>query len=197
MTSLPSKPRIQSSPRSPLIWSSELVPLSHWSGPSVPLMVAIAVSRYCAPPSCPPRAPEKVPPGAVRVFQGPHRTSVQSVNESATPGSVLHPFSGRTVGGMRGFANPLRDPTIRFANAQARICANVKERKAAMPHRQLSKAIELIESEPARAWTIGALARSCGIGPRALQKQFRRLVGCTPLEHLRTVRLNRVRQELL
>ncbi len=70
-----------------------------------------------------------------------------------------------------------------------------------MPHRlrpwQLSKALELIESDPARAWTVGELAKSCGIGPRVLQRYFRRFVGRTPVAHLRTVRLDRVRQDLL
>jgi AraC-like DNA-binding protein/TolB-like protein len=61
----------------------------------------------------------------------------------------------------------------------------------------LNKALDLIESDPAHAWTLGELARSCGIGPRALQQHFRRFVGATPVEHLRTVRLNRARQLLL
>ena len=70
-----------------------------------------------------------------------------------------------------------------------------------MPHQlrpwHLNKALELIESDPARAWTIDELAEACGVGRRALQKHFRRFVGCTPVEHLRAVRLDRVRQALL
>lgn len=70
-----------------------------------------------------------------------------------------------------------------------------------MSHRlrpwHLTRALELIEQDPAHAWTLGELARTCGIGPRALQQHFRRFVGATPVEHLRIVRLDRARQELL
>ncbi|KAB2919970.1 MAG: helix-turn-helix transcriptional regulator [Hyphomicrobiaceae bacterium] len=61
----------------------------------------------------------------------------------------------------------------------------------------LHKSIELVEADPTRAWTIGELATSCGVARRTLQKHFRRDLGCTPVEHIRWVRLQRARQELL
>jgi AraC-like DNA-binding protein/tetratricopeptide (TPR) repeat protein len=61
----------------------------------------------------------------------------------------------------------------------------------------LKKALAVIETDPARPWTVGELARSCGVARRSLQESFRRCLGCAPIEHLRRVRLQLARQELL
>jgi transcriptional regulator GlxA family with amidase domain len=63
--------------------------------------------------------------------------------------------------------------------------------------RNLKRAIDLLRSDPARAWTIGALAASCNIPRRTLEKHFRRHLQQTPVEFLRTVRLDCSRSELL
>ena len=63
--------------------------------------------------------------------------------------------------------------------------------------RDVKKALDLLETDPARAWTVGKLAAACGVARRTLQKHFRRVVGQTPLEYLSEVRLARARQELL
>ena len=63
--------------------------------------------------------------------------------------------------------------------------------------RNLKKAIDLLQTDPARAWTIGALAASCDIPRRTLEKHFRRHVHQTPVEFLRTVRLDWSRNKLL
>jgi AraC-like DNA-binding protein len=63
--------------------------------------------------------------------------------------------------------------------------------------RNLKKAIDLLRSDPARAWTIGALAASCDIPRRTLEKHFRRHLQQTPVEFLRMVRLDWARSKLL
>ena len=65
-----------------------------------------------------------------------------------------------------------------------------------LPH-DVKKACNLLEMDPAGAWTTVALARACGVAPRTLQKHFRRFIGRTPIEYLGDVRLERARQELL
>src|SRR5258707_777318 len=70
---------------------------------------------------------------------------------------------------------------IRFANAQARTVLAFETQEAAkegsMSHPlrpwHLTKALELIEQDPARAWTVGELARTCRVGRRALENHFR------------------------
>jgi AraC-like DNA-binding protein/tetratricopeptide (TPR) repeat protein len=63
--------------------------------------------------------------------------------------------------------------------------------------RGVRKAIECLESQPGRAWRVAELARTCGIAPRTLQKQFRRFVGRAPLAFLCELRLARAREELV
>lgn len=57
-------------------------------------------------------------------------------------------------------------------------------------------AVELIESDPAAAWTVAVLAERAGVGVRALQQGFRRHLGISPMAHLRVVRLRRAHDEL-
>src|SRR5260221_5028648 len=70
-----------------------------------------------------------------------------------------------------------------------------------MPHQvhppQLTKAVDLIDANPARAWTLDELAAACGVARRTLQKQFRRFIGRSPMQYLREVRLEHVRRALL
>jgi AraC-like DNA-binding protein/tetratricopeptide (TPR) repeat protein len=61
----------------------------------------------------------------------------------------------------------------------------------------LKKALDLLEADPARAWTGGEIASACGTGRRTLQRQFRDFVGQMPMEFLRRLRLERARQQLL
>ncbi len=61
----------------------------------------------------------------------------------------------------------------------------------------LKRAVDLLESDPVRAWTIGELALACGIGRRTLQRQFCRFVGREPMEFLLNLRLDMARQQLL
>jgi TolB-like protein len=63
--------------------------------------------------------------------------------------------------------------------------------------RNLRKAIDLLQTKPARPWTIGALAASCDTPRRTLEKHFRRHVHQTPVEFLRTIRLDWSSNKLL
>jgi transcriptional regulator GlxA family with amidase domain len=61
----------------------------------------------------------------------------------------------------------------------------------------LKRALDLLEADPARGWTVDEIASACGIGRRTLQRHFRCLSGRTPMQFLRDLRLDRARQELL
>src|SRR5689334_19331055 len=56
--------------------------------------------------------------------------------------------------------------------------------------RHLKKALERLEVDPARAWTVGGLAAECGVGHRTLQRQFRRFIGKTSMEYVHDLRLD-------
>jgi AraC-like DNA-binding protein len=61
----------------------------------------------------------------------------------------------------------------------------------------LKRALDLLEADPARGWTIDKIASACGVGRRTLQRHFRRFIGRMPMDFLRDLRLGRARQELL
>ena len=63
--------------------------------------------------------------------------------------------------------------------------------------RQLRKAIERLEADPARAWTVREIAAACEVPPRTLQRQFRRFMGQMPMAFVRDLRLDRARIEIL
>jgi AraC-like DNA-binding protein len=58
------------------------------------------------------------------------------------------------------------------------------------------RALEFIEAHAREPLTLEQIARSAGVGPRALQEAFRRHRGTTPLAHLREARLERAHREL-
>jgi len=61
----------------------------------------------------------------------------------------------------------------------------------------LKKALDLLEADAARAWTVGEIASACGVCRRTLQRQFRQFIGRMPMDFLRDLRLDRARQEML
>ena len=63
--------------------------------------------------------------------------------------------------------------------------------------RDLKKAVDRLEAEPSRSWTLDDLATVSGVARRTLHKRFRRFLSCTQMEFLRDLRLDRVRQDLL
>jgi AraC-like DNA-binding protein len=60
----------------------------------------------------------------------------------------------------------------------------------------IQAALDLVEAEPERAWTVPEIAERVGLSTRGLQHGFARHVGRTPTEQLRHVRLSRVHDEL-
>lgn len=60
----------------------------------------------------------------------------------------------------------------------------------------VSKAIELMEDEPQRLWTVGHLAASVGVSARQLQAEFRAGDHVPPMRYLRLVRLRHVHHDL-
>jgi AraC-like DNA-binding protein len=65
-----------------------------------------------------------------------------------------------------------------------------------LPH-DVKRALDLLRSDLAHAWTVGDLARRCGVKRRTLEKHFRRFVGQAPLEFLHAERLDQARRRLL
>jgi AraC-like DNA-binding protein len=63
--------------------------------------------------------------------------------------------------------------------------------------RVVKRAIRFIEDHPSAELTAAKLAAGAGVSIRALQSAFRNWRNITPTEYLRTVRLQRVRDELL
>lgn len=67
---------------------------------------------------------------------------------------------------------------------------------AAVADRQVSRALRLIHSQPGQAWTLDSLAVQAGCSRSVLALRFRRLVGRTPIDYLRALRMQTA-QELL
>lgn len=65
-----------------------------------------------------------------------------------------------------------------------------------VPNRAVNAAVDIMEAHPDWEHSIGSLAKHAGVSARALQDGFRRFKNTTPLEYLRTVRLERAHQEL-
>ncbi|WP_298924217.1 AraC family transcriptional regulator [uncultured Ramlibacter sp.] len=56
---------------------------------------------------------------------------------------------------------------------------------------QVGRAVALMHGDPAHAWTLDELAKSAGLSRTALAERFRAAMGDTPLNHLRTLRMQR------
>ncbi|WP_309238254.1 AraC family transcriptional regulator [Actinoplanes aureus] len=64
------------------------------------------------------------------------------------------------------------------------------------PPRAIRRAVEAINDEPERNFTVGELAVIAGMSVRSLQEGFRRHVGNAPMTYLQQVRLSRARDAL-
>ena len=62
--------------------------------------------------------------------------------------------------------------------------------------RPISRAVELLRSNPAHPWTAGELAAAISVSTRSLHDGFRRSMGTSPMAYLREVRLHAVHDEL-
>lgn len=70
-----------------------------------------------------------------------------------------------------------------------------RDRRDANPT-TVRRAVRVIEARAEDELSLGDLARECRVSTRALQYAFRHELGCTPLDYLRRVRLDLVRQSL-
>jgi AraC-like DNA-binding protein len=61
----------------------------------------------------------------------------------------------------------------------------------------VKRVIDLVEREPAEDLPLARLAAIAGMGPRALQRNFRQYVGVSPREYVQWVRLGRAHDDLL
>lgn len=61
---------------------------------------------------------------------------------------------------------------------------------------QVRAALTALHADLARPWTLDALAREAGLSRTALAERFRQTMGDTPLNHLRTLRMQRAQQLL-
>ncbi|MFC7527723.1 AraC family transcriptional regulator [Actinoplanes sp. GCM10030250] len=64
------------------------------------------------------------------------------------------------------------------------------------PPRAIRRAVEAINEEPERAFTVADLAVLSGMSVRSLQEGFRRHVGLAPMAYLQQIRLTRAREAL-
>ena len=62
--------------------------------------------------------------------------------------------------------------------------------------RPVSRAVELLRSDPAHPWTVTELAAEVSVSVRSLQDGFRRSMDATPMAYLRRLRLEKVHDEL-
>lgn len=61
----------------------------------------------------------------------------------------------------------------------------------------VKQALDLLQADPARAWTVDEIASACRVSRRTLHRQFRRFVGRAPIAHLRALRLDKARHQML
>ncbi|RMD82470.1 MAG: AraC family transcriptional regulator, partial [Lentisphaerae bacterium] len=54
---------------------------------------------------------------------------------------------------------------------------------------RLARVLKRMREEPSRAWTLGELAKAAMTSPRTLLRDFRNVLGTTPLTHLRQIRM--------
>lgn len=72
-----------------------------------------------------------------------------------------------------------------------------REDEPAAGPRALRQLLEQLHAHPERPWTTGAMARTVGVGVRAVQKMFARHLDTTPQAYLRRLRLARAHADLV
>jgi AraC-like DNA-binding protein/tetratricopeptide (TPR) repeat protein len=92
------------------------------------------------------------------------------------------------------FGNPKRCARVRRIDDM--LSADRGCRMPVLP-RDVRKALELLEGDSGRQYSVSELAAACGVAPRTLQKHFRGFLGRTLSEVRFDARLKRARRELL
>ncbi|MEV4641623.1 AraC family transcriptional regulator [Actinoplanes sp. NPDC049548] len=77
-----------------------------------------------------------------------------------------------------------------------RYTAELTAPAAAGPPRAVQRAIDVMQDEPERPFSVADLAQVAGVSVRSLQEGFRRYVGCAPMTYLLQVRLARAHEAL-
>ncbi len=62
--------------------------------------------------------------------------------------------------------------------------------------RAIGRAIEAMEQDPSRRWTVAELARIAGLSRAAFARRFRRATGVTPMGHLTALRMRVAAEQL-
>ena len=87
-----------------------------------------------------------------------------------------------------------------FAYAMREVCARCAQTGAgwsqASRDPQIQRVLALMQEDCAHPWTLEELARRTGLSRTALAQRFRDTMGDTPLNHLRTLRMQRAMQLL-
>jgi transcriptional regulator GlxA family with amidase domain len=66
-----------------------------------------------------------------------------------------------------------------------------------LPDAYVRRAIDAMRAEPARAWTVAALARVAGLSRAPFARRFQRATGTSPLRWLTELRLGLARRRLV
>lgn len=105
----------------------------------------------------------------------------------------------RDDSGSASIVNALLDVVFTYALRQ--IAAERGESRAGWSHAvrdaQVRQALKLMHEDCAHAWTLETLARRAGLSRTALAERFRDAMGDTPLNHLRTLRMQRAMKLLV
>jgi AraC-like DNA-binding protein len=72
----------------------------------------------------------------------------------------------------------------------------IRLRQPAAGVRPISRAVELLRSDPGHPWTAGELAAAVSVSTRSLHDGFRHATGTSPMAYLRELRLHAVHDEL-
>ncbi len=72
----------------------------------------------------------------------------------------------------------------------------IRAKQSAAGVRPISRAVELLRSDPAHPWTTRELAAAISVSTRSLHDGFRRSMGTSPIAYLRELRLHAVHDEL-
>ena len=128
--------------------------------------------------------PSNVVPAAEKWLTGTLRYAISEAR-SARPGSVT--MLGRLTELM--FVEILRQYMQQLPDGQTGWLAGLNDA-------QVGKALRLMHEDPAKSWTVEALARSAAISRSALAQRFTDLIGSSPMHYLASWRIQLARQML-
>ncbi len=120
----------------------------------------------------------------VRMMQYVGSDVMVEPDPTASPLVLREMFRFLVVTALDTFPNTVRGPALRTGDTGHASAAAVR------------RAISFVEEHAGDDLDLLAIAEAARVGPRALQRAFRRTLDRTPLEYLREVRLDRAHDEL-